>query len=93
MHYLGLALYAEGPTDYYFLRPLLLRLCEEICLNEANQSVELGEEVISLNEPARMKDAPREERIILKTSVTPPGLHAGSANEGVPVVRWPRWCA
>ena len=64
MHYLGLALYAEGPTDYYFLRPLLLRLCEEICLNEANQSVEFGEEVISLNEPARMKDAPREERII-----------------------------
>ena len=29
----------------------------------------------------------------LKTSVTPPGLHAESANEGVPVVRWPRWCA
>ena len=27
---------------------------------------------------------------ILKTSVTPPGLHAESANEGVPVVRWPR---
>lgn len=59
MHYLGLALYAEGPTDYYFLRPLLLRLCEEICLNEANQSVEFGEEVISLNEPARMKDPTR----------------------------------
>ncbi|WP_068808959.1 DUF4276 family protein [Thauera phenolivorans] len=64
MHYLGLALYAEGPTDYYFLRPLLLRLCEDICLNQANQSVEFGEEVISLNEPARMKGAPREERII-----------------------------
>lgn len=32
-------------------------------------------------------------RMILKTSVTPPGLHAESANEGVPVVRWPRWCA
>ncbi len=63
MHYLGLALYAEGPTDYYFLRPLLLRLCEEICLNEANQSVELGE-MISLNEPARLRNAPREERII-----------------------------
>ena len=26
--------------------------------------MEFGEEVISLNEPARMKDAPREERII-----------------------------
>ena len=64
MHYLGLALYAEGPTDYYFLRPLLLRLCEDICLHEANQAVEFGEEVISLDAPARMKDAPREERII-----------------------------
>lgn len=64
MHYLGLALYAEGPTDYYFLRPLLLRLCEDICLNEANQSVEFGEEVISLNEPDRMRDARREERVI-----------------------------
>ncbi len=64
MHYLGLALYAEGPTDYYFLRPLLLRLCEDICLNEANQSVEFAEEVISLDTPERMKDAPREERII-----------------------------
>ena len=35
MHYLGLALYAEGPTDYYFLRPLLPRLCEDICLRMA----------------------------------------------------------
>lgn len=33
------------------------------------------------------------ERFILKTSVTPPGLHDRSANEGVPVARWPRWCA
>jgi len=64
MHYLGLALYAEGRTDYYFLRPLLLRLCEDICLNEANQAVEFGEEVIGLNEPARLKDAPREQRIV-----------------------------
>ena len=31
--------------------------------------------------------------LILKTSVTPPGLHDRSANEGVPVARWPRWCA
>ena len=64
MHYLGLALYAEGRTDYYFLRPLLLRLCEDICLNEANQAVEFGEEVVGLNEPARLKDAPREQRIV-----------------------------
>ncbi|HAG76203.1 MAG TPA: hypothetical protein DCY18_13345 [Thauera sp.] len=64
MHYLGLALYAEGPTDYYFLRPLLLRLCEDICLNEANQSVEFGEEVVSLDDPARIKGGSRDERIV-----------------------------
>ncbi|WP_288023762.1 DUF4276 family protein [Thauera sp.] len=64
MHYLGLTLYAEGPTDYYFLRPLLLRLCEDICLNEANQSVEFGEEVVSLDDPARIKGGSRDERIV-----------------------------
>lgn len=64
MHYLGLALYAEGATDYYFLRPLLLRLCEDICTQEASQPVEFGEEVIPLNEPQTLKDAAREQRIV-----------------------------
>lgn len=64
MHYLGLALYAEGATDYYFLRPLLLRLCEDICTQEASQPVEFGEEVIPLNEPQATKDAAREQRIV-----------------------------
>ena len=31
MHYLGLALYAEGRTDDRFLGPVLRRLCEEVC--------------------------------------------------------------
>ena len=35
MQYLSLALYAEGPTDYRFLSPLLQRLCEDICLRDA----------------------------------------------------------
>ena len=64
MHYLGLALYAEGATDYYILRPLLLRLCEDICIHEASQPVEFGEEVIPLNEPQALKDAAREQRIV-----------------------------
>lgn len=63
MHYLGLALYAEGPTDYSFLRPLLQRLCEDICTQEATQSVEVSE-VNPLNHPATMNDAPREHRIL-----------------------------
>lgn len=35
MAYLGLALFAEGPTDHRFLKPLLRRLCENVCLNHA----------------------------------------------------------
>ena len=63
MHYLGLALYAEGRTDYYFLSPLLQRLCEDLCTREAMQPVEFGA-VLGLDDPPRLKDAPRETRIV-----------------------------
>lgn len=63
MQYLGLAIYAEGPTDYYFLRPLLQRLCEEICTHEAFSAVECSE-VLALDAPELLKDAPRAERIL-----------------------------
>lgn len=63
MHYLGLALYAEGPTDYYFLRPLLQRLCEEICVNNSLHPVEVSE-VLPLDHPLTAKEAPREQRIL-----------------------------
>lgn len=63
MQYLGLALYAEGPTDYRFLCPLLQRLCEEICAQASAQPVEIGE-VLRLNHPDTKKDAPREQRIV-----------------------------
>lgn len=62
MHFLSLALYAEGPADYHFLRPLLLRLCEELC-QEANQPVEFPESVLALDHPQHLRDAPRDERI------------------------------
>lgn len=61
MHYLGLALYAEGPTDYRFLAPLLLRLCEHVCI-EATQIVDIGA-LIALNHSAEMRQAPRADRI------------------------------
>ncbi|WP_281185337.1 DUF4276 family protein [Trichlorobacter lovleyi] len=63
MHYLGLALYAEGPTDYSFLRPLLQRLCEDICMQESTQPVEVSE-VNPLNHHISINDAPREQRIL-----------------------------
>lgn len=62
MHYLGLALYAEGKTDYYFLCPLLHRLCVDICNNEVSQYVEVSE-VLRLDHPASSNDASRERRI------------------------------
>ena len=62
MHYLGLALYAEGRTDYYFLCPLLQRLCEDICAQEANQLVEISA-VLRLDHPYTSDNAPRAIRI------------------------------
>lgn len=62
MRYLGLALFAEGPTDYYFLRPLLQRLCEDICASEAQFPVEVSE-VLALDDPKSEDRMPRAERI------------------------------
>lgn len=61
MHYLGLAMFAEGPTDHRFLRPLLYRLCDELCLG-SRTPVEVSE-VLELHTPASLKDRPRAERI------------------------------
>ena len=63
MHYLGLALYAEGPTDYYFLCPLLRRLCEAISANDSPHPVEFSD-VLALDDPVRLKGDSREERIV-----------------------------
>jgi hypothetical protein len=64
VHFIGLALYAEGPTDYYFLRPLLLRLCSDICLRKASAPVEFSEEVLALNHSKAVEDSPRPQRIL-----------------------------
>ena len=61
MQYLGLALYAEGPNDYRFLSPLLLRLCEAVC-TEAQERVDIGD-VLALNHARVTTDAPRADRI------------------------------
>lgn len=63
MHYLGLALYAEGPTDERFLSPLLLRLCDEICRGQARSPVEFSD-VLPLTDSPRRRDARRGERIV-----------------------------
>lgn len=62
MHYLGLALYAEGPADYRFLSPLLLRLCEDICLRRASEPVDISN-VLALDDRPETIGLPRGERI------------------------------
>lgn len=63
MQYLGLALYAEGPTDYYFLRPMLQRLCEDICAKESPHTIEFTE-VLALDDDPALKNTSRAERIL-----------------------------
>lgn len=61
MHYLGLALWAEGKSDYSFLSPLLLRLCESLCTG-ATQPVDIGD-VIGLDHAKTSKTSTRAARI------------------------------
>ena len=56
MKYLGLALYAEGPTDHEFLSPLLLRVCEDLALR-SGQPIELSK--VSLD---RVREVPSWQR-------------------------------
>lgn len=62
--YLGLALYAEGPTDERFLSPLLLRLCADICNRFSRHPVEFNDEMLILRHGAKLGGAPRDERIV-----------------------------
>lgn len=85
MQYLGLALYAEGPTDYYFLRPMLQRLCEDLCASEASEPVDVSE-VLSLNHPEELHEEPREQRILAAAKLAQDSwrilfVHADGAND------------
>jgi hypothetical protein len=74
MPYIGLALYAEGPTDYRFLTPLLTRLVEDIYLGSPRDVLELGA-MIELDTPEAFRDAPRERRIIEAANDAAGGFH------------------
>src|SRR5437660_8192480 len=62
MRYLGLALFAEGVSDHRFLSPILRRTCEEICLQQAVEPVEIGG-VHELHSPPDFKEHNRASRI------------------------------
>lgn len=63
MRYLGLALFAEGPTDHRFLASVLRRSTEAICLHEARDVVEIGD-VLRLRPPAQAGGRDRGTRIL-----------------------------
>lgn len=64
MHYLGLALYAEGRTDDRFLSPVLQRLCGDICSSDSRHLVEINDEVLILQHSRGMSEAHLDERIL-----------------------------
>lgn len=64
MHYLGLAIYAEGRTDERFLGPVLQRLCGEICARESRHIVQFNDEILPLPHSPKLQHAPREDRIV-----------------------------
>ncbi|WP_435008490.1 DUF4276 family protein [Tundrisphaera lichenicola] len=63
MRYLGLALYAEGPTDYWFLLPILRRLADDLCLREAIDQVQIGD-VVPVDAPKKDRPPDRAARIL-----------------------------
>ena len=62
MRYLGLALFAEGPTDHRFLGSVLNRLCTEICQSHGRAPVDIGE-VLELHSLPGSQQQSRAERI------------------------------
>lgn len=63
MAYVRLGLFAEGPDDYHLLSPLLRRLTEQLCREEARGIVEV-EEVQGLDAPSRFRNEDRATRIL-----------------------------
>lgn len=67
MHFLQPALFAEGPTDHRFLKPLLDRLCVDLCLR-SRATVETAD-VIELQPATAHRHLPRAA-CIAKTALS-----------------------
>ena len=63
MRYLGLALFAEGPTDYRLLGRILYRAVVDLCLLCADEEVEIGD-IRELDTPKAYRDSSRATRIL-----------------------------
>ena len=62
MRYLGLALFAEGSTDYRLLGRILYRTVEDLCLRYAGDEIEIGD-FRELDTPKAYRDCSRATRI------------------------------
>jgi hypothetical protein len=74
MRYLGLALYAEGSTDYRFLSPLLTRVVEDVLLESASSALDIGP-MIELREPAAFRSEIRATKILEAARAMVGGFH------------------
>ena len=74
MRYLGLALFAEGPTDHRFLPPVLLRTVEELCRSAPTEDVML-EDVLELHPPDQWRTADRATTILEAARDAAGGFH------------------
>jgi hypothetical protein len=63
MRYLGLVLYAEGPTDHRFLPNLIRRTVEDLCLRGTDELVNIGD-VLEIHAPAESKNEDGKTRIL-----------------------------
>ncbi len=62
MSYLGIALFAEGPTDHRFLAPLIQRLVIDLVADRGGELPDVGD-VLTLTSPEGSLGEPREARI------------------------------
>lgn len=74
MAFLGIALFAEGPTDHRFLSPLIPRLVVSLLAEHGASGVDIGE-VISLSSPDGGLGEPREARIAAAALAARYGFH------------------
>jgi hypothetical protein len=87
MAYLRLGLFAEGPRDYALLVPLLRRLTEQVCREEAQMVIDV-EDVQGIDAPPRFRHADRATRILEAARLFWGGacilfIHADGAGEPV----------
>ncbi|HEX8696340.1 MAG TPA: hypothetical protein VF746_28235 [Longimicrobium sp.] len=74
MSFLGLALFAEGSTDYRFLGSLLPRVVEEVYLAKGERPLEIGD-VVPLTSPEEHRDSTREVKIAEAARVEAGSFH------------------